>query len=103
MTSPIAPHESISIVRTTTTGHSQHSRVTPLAEDAQKGVAKDLQGCCIGPMPPDEFYDKYLPNSGRVFSVDLDFFDGINNDDPETDRYKPFVSLSFLLNCTRRD
>ena len=54
-------------------------------------------------MPADGFYDKYLPNPGRIFNVDLDFFDGINNDDPETDRYKPFVSLSFLPDCTRRD
>ena len=103
MTSAIGPNESISIVRGTTTGRSQHSRVKPLAGDAQIGVAKDLQGFCVGPMPYKGFLDTLMPNRGPAFEVGADVFYGIKNDEPEIDRYKPFVSPSSLLDCTRRD
>ena len=100
MATAAPPHESISIVRNTTTGHSKHSDITPLAKDAYKGVENDLRGCCIGPMPVEEYLKRYMPILvEHTFDVDPGFFDEISNIDRETDRYQPFVSFPSLVDC----
>ena len=90
---PVTRNKPISVVTNTTTEHSQHSMTIPLAKDAQRGVAKELQGSTIGPVPRMEFLDRYLPDHKKgAATVRRDFFKAVSNDVREVDRYEPFVS-----------
>lgn len=89
----LAPGESITVIRNTTTGHGKHSATIPLAKDTQNGVAKDTEGRSIGPMPVQVFLDAFMPSrEEEPLDIDTDFFEMVPETGPEVDRYQPFVS-----------
>ena len=95
----VSVNKPVSVVTNTTTGYSRHSTTTPLAKNAQKSVAKELQGTTIGPVPRQEFLDRYVPDHREdPTTVRPDFFKMVSNEDLEVDRYQPFVSGCSMFN-----
>ena len=95
-----APEESISVVKNTTNEHSKHSAIKPLAQAAHAGVAKDMSGSAIGPVPIKEWL-KFLPDHKKApITARRGFFTKVLDPDHEVDVYQPFVSR-LLLSDTR--
>ena len=86
--------EPVSTLRNTTTEYDKHSSTSLSAADAHKGVAKDMAGCSIGPMPIQEFLDRFMPDHKKkpLGEIDANFFESIPGSGHETKRYLPFVS-----------
>lgn len=86
-----------SFVRITTKSYHNHSSTKYNANTIQRDVAKDTLGLSIGPMPPPEFLDRYLPKTRHLSrKVRKDIFQGVTSDDtdgrPEATMCKAFVS-----------
>ncbi|KAK7688371.1 hypothetical protein QCA50_008744 [Cerrena zonata] len=84
----------ISAIKKTTSSYYANSRIQPSSMEIHRGVAKDNFGCSIGPMPVQDFLDRFMPTTRKSeLKVAPDFFESIPTDGNEKERYQPFVDI----------
>lgn len=83
----------ISAIKKNVGGFFKYSYLTPDAKEVQLNLANDIYGCAIGPMPAEDFLNRFMPVVHQAnLEVDKDFFSGLPTGCTETDMYQPFVS-----------
>ncbi|KAK7688402.1 hypothetical protein QCA50_008775 [Cerrena zonata] len=108
------PQKPISAIRKTTRGYFTFSKVAPRSKEIQQNVAKDVFGCAIGPMPPRDFLNKFMPTTRATrLKVESDFFHGIPTTGLEKDMCESFTrimnesdlfpDLEFVNTCNNKD
>lgn len=104
MDPPTAAPESISFINVTTKASTKNSSTKKDSAFLQNGAAKDTLGFSIGPIPPRDFLDSFLPKEpnqtfnrkvrGNLFSsIKPVIVEGSESKlDLESDMYESFVS-----------
>ncbi|KAK7688392.1 hypothetical protein QCA50_008765 [Cerrena zonata] len=91
------PPGRISAIKKTARGYHTYSKVIPRSREIQLDVAKEAYGSSVGPIPAEEFLDRFMPtsreNMSKVNKVETDFFHGIPTKGLEKDMCKSFVKI----------
>lgn len=110
---PITPpqnHQNISKTMSSTpisnktSGSYTYASETHKRDFANFGLAHETSGLFLGPMPPQQFLNNFLPISQDTPKCpnSKEAFARVSAAKREIEMYDPFVSVSFLFLCSQR-